>query len=305
MIDLHIHTTFSDGTDTYEEILKKAQEKKLSYISFTDHNNCYVYRELEKIDYSKYYKGKIIPGIELSTTLLGVTIEILGYGVDINYINEKIHELYPYSPEEIEIIEIQRAEKLYSKAGIILDKDVKEKYNKEKYQFSSTYLLEQIKKHTENSKFFKNKEVCQDSLLFYRRCMKNPNSIFYIPTQDLTPTCKQVIELIRKSGGLAFAPHIYIYKENAQKILEELVNHYKIDGVECYYSLFNEQKIEEITQYAKEHNLYMSGGTDYHGKNKHNIKLGTGIYDMHIPETILNNWINKVKYLNPQNFVMN
>ena len=109
----------------------------------------------------------------------------------------------------------------------------------------------------------------------------------------------------RKSGGLAFVPHIYIYKENAQKILEELVNHYKIDGVECYYSLFNEQKIEEITQYAKEHNLYMSGGTDYHGKNKPNIKLGTGIYDMHIPETILNNWINKVKYLNPQNFVMN
>ena len=57
MIDLHMHTKFSDGTDTCEEILKKVESKNLSYISITDHNNALVYEELEKLDICKHYSG--------------------------------------------------------------------------------------------------------------------------------------------------------------------------------------------------------------------------------------------------------
>ena len=63
MIDLHMHTNNSDGTDSVKDILKKAQEKGLKYISITDHDNCNGYLELEKIDVKKYSNGKIVPGI--------------------------------------------------------------------------------------------------------------------------------------------------------------------------------------------------------------------------------------------------
>ena len=50
MIDLHIHTTYSDGADSLIDVLKKAEEKGLSYISITDHDNCNAYKELKNID---------------------------------------------------------------------------------------------------------------------------------------------------------------------------------------------------------------------------------------------------------------
>ena len=65
MIDLHIHTSYSDGTDSLIELLEKAEKNKLEYISITDHDNCRVYDELRKIEGSKYYTGKIIPGVEI------------------------------------------------------------------------------------------------------------------------------------------------------------------------------------------------------------------------------------------------
>lgn len=61
MIDLHIHTNNSDGTDTVEELLKKAENLKLEYIAITDHDTCSGYNELKKLDISKLFSGKIIP----------------------------------------------------------------------------------------------------------------------------------------------------------------------------------------------------------------------------------------------------
>ena len=65
MIDLHIHSNNSDGSDSVLEILKKCEELKLNYISFTDHETCAAYNELKNINIKKYYSGTIIPGIEI------------------------------------------------------------------------------------------------------------------------------------------------------------------------------------------------------------------------------------------------
>ena len=65
MIDLHMHSTNSDGTDSIIDLLKKAEEKGLDYIAITDHDNCNGYEELEKINVKQYFHGKVIPGIEI------------------------------------------------------------------------------------------------------------------------------------------------------------------------------------------------------------------------------------------------
>ena len=82
MIDLHMHTVHSDGTENCISILKKCQNKNLDYISITDHNSVNAYFELETLDIQQYFSGKIIPGIELNTKILDIPIEILGYGID-------------------------------------------------------------------------------------------------------------------------------------------------------------------------------------------------------------------------------
>lgn len=70
MIDLHMHTKYSDGSDSLCELLTRVENKKLNTISITDHNTALAYEEMEKIDLRKYYTGKIIPGIELNTKVL-------------------------------------------------------------------------------------------------------------------------------------------------------------------------------------------------------------------------------------------
>lgn len=61
MIDLHMHTTYSDGTESCTTVLKKCQEKKLNYISITDHNTALAYEEMEQLDIQSIFSGKIIP----------------------------------------------------------------------------------------------------------------------------------------------------------------------------------------------------------------------------------------------------
>ena len=90
MIDLHMHTTYSDGTESCSTVLKKCQEKNLDVISITDHNTALVYKELEKTDIPSLFKGHIIPGIELNTKALNIPIEVLGYGIDYKKMNELV-----------------------------------------------------------------------------------------------------------------------------------------------------------------------------------------------------------------------
>ena len=107
MIDLHIHTTYSDGTDSLKEVLQKAENKNLSVISITDHNNCDAYFELENLNVSDYFTGRIIAGIELNTKAEGVPIEILGYNIDYKKMNELAKKTY-LSPDKRNELEFER-----------------------------------------------------------------------------------------------------------------------------------------------------------------------------------------------------
>ena len=94
MIDLHIHTTYSDGTCSIKEILEKAEKLKLDYISITDHDTVKGYDELNKLDIGKYYSGKIINGVELKGIYRNRTIDILGYDIDIKKMSKWLDDFY-------------------------------------------------------------------------------------------------------------------------------------------------------------------------------------------------------------------
>jgi len=87
MIDLHTHTTHSDGKQTVSQLLKKAEQQNLKIISITDHQSVGAYTELRDPKIRALFSGKIITGVELNFQHNGLQNEILGYGIDPEKLN--------------------------------------------------------------------------------------------------------------------------------------------------------------------------------------------------------------------------
>ena len=104
MVDLHIHSTNSDGEYSVKEILEIAEKKGINTISFCDHNVLGAYEELENMDVKKYYKGKIIPGIEFNFAYDKKIFHILGYNFNVEILNKS---KYIDNKTEDDIIKIQ------------------------------------------------------------------------------------------------------------------------------------------------------------------------------------------------------
>ena len=191
MIDLHMHTTYSDGTESCSTVLKKCQEKNLNFISITDHNTALVYEELEDQSISSLFNGHIISGIELNTKALNIPIEILGYGIDYKKMNELVKNVY-IPAEERNKIEVKR------------------------------FFHKEITKHAENKKIL-SEEAWNSSKIFYRQYMSDPKTKLYVEMDDFVPDFETASNLVREAGGLVFIPHIYEYKKNSEPILEHII----------------------------------------------------------------------------------
>lgn len=293
MIDLHTHTKYSDGADSVMELLRNAESKKLNIISITDHNTASAYDELEKMNYKQYYTGKIIPGIELNTKVLGVPIEILGYGIDYEKMNETLKDVY-IPAEERNKIEVKRLYDRCIKAGIRLEEDCLKNFDGT--SFASKFIQTEIKKYLENKKII-TEDAWDDTKVFYRKYMSNPEGILYVEMDDFVPDFNVASDLVKKAGGLVFLPHIYEYRENSERILAYILENYKIDGIECFYTTFSDEQKERLVKLCSDKRIYMSGGSDYHGKNKPNVDIGVGFGNLKVEDSIINDWIEKIKML--------
>lgn len=298
MIDMHIHTNFSDGSENVEKVLQIAEKQKLDCISITDHNTAKAYEKLESIDIKKYYSGNIVKGIELNTIVEGIGIELLGYGIDYNIMNQETPKLYITKKEKNEY-ELKELSNICKKINAKMDEDFLEKYDSKKYIYASEYIHNKLVENKENRKYFTCDESWKNPNDFYRKEMSNKKSVFYIDSTKIIPSIEKVIELIKKAGGLVFVPHIYIYGENSEKIFKVLTEKYKndIDGFECFYSKFTKEQTQFILEYCTKNNYFISGGSDYHGKIKPNVEIGTGINNnLKIDTNIIIPW-TKNEYL--------
>ena len=291
MIDLHMHTTYSDGTESCTTVLKKCQEKNLNYISITDHNTALAYEELEKLDVKSLFAGKIIPGIELNTKALNIPIEILGYGIDYKKMNELVKDVY-IPAEERNKIEVKRLYDKCIEAGILLNQNCLDNYKPE--MFASIFFHNEITKHEENKKLL-SPEAWDSSKIFYRQYMSDPKTKLYVEMDDFVPDFETASNLVRQAGGLVFIPHIFEYKKNAEPILSYILDNFDIDGIECYYTTFTQDQHDRLLKLCNERNLFISGGSDFHGKIKPDVDIGVGYGNMQIPDSIIDSWKNNVE----------
>ena len=287
MIDLHIHTTSSDGSDEPKDILIKAQRLGLKYISITDHNSIGAYKKLRDINVHNYFEGKIIPGCEFSVVHNGKPLEVLGYGIDL----EAIDSTGIVSDEKF----LER-ENTYLKKLMEVCKNLNIKYsdnlsiNTGKY-FANQIMHADLRKYPENQKHF-TKNVWESLNAFYRTCANNEDSPFFLDQTKNYPTVPEAATLIKKAGGKAFLAHLYGYfADDHEEFLNSIVSLNALDGIECYHSLHTIDKTKYLLNYCNEHNLYASGGSDYHGKLKPNVKIGESIPGSKISYEILEPWL--------------
>ena len=291
MIDLHIHSTKSDGSKTVKEILKDAEIIGLSTISFTDHETCEAYKELEQINIKRYFSGKIITGIELKSQYKDIVLDILGYGIDYKKIEKYICECYKnIKREKIQESQLKEFYRIGIRNNLVMRPIDELVWDKSK-DWASLVFYNEIKSHVENKSKVP-QDLWNSFKVFksdYYHIKGNP---FYINMAKDYPKIDKIIDIIHKSGGKVFIAHIYQYKEISNKILEleKMVDKYDIDGIECYHSIFSDKESEKLLNFSKQHNLLICGGSDYHGINKPSISLGRWKGNLEISEDILKNW---------------
>lgn len=286
MIDLHIHTTSSDGSDEPRDILIKAQNAGLKYISITDHDSIGSYKKLKDIKINDYFEGRIIPGCEFSAIHNGKPIEVLGYGIDL----DAIDTMGIVSDERFLEIENDYLKKLME-----ICRNLNIRYS-DNLSVNSKYFATQIihadfRKYPENEKHF-TKEVWENINAFYRTCVTNEESPFFIDKTKNYPTLNEVSSIINKAGGKSFLAHLYGYlADDSEEFLNSMVALNALDGIECYHSLHSMDRTKHLLNYCNEHKLNASGGSDYHGKLKPNVKIGESILGTNIPFNILKPWL--------------
>jgi len=289
MIDLHTHTTYSDGTDTVKELLTKANNVHLEVISITNHDDVSAYKELETINIKDYYNGKIIIGCEFTTHFDNRLIEVLGYGFDYKKVNDYLNNFY--NDEFNKKVRQTLFNRLINK---IINNNLKYDIEVINNSINTRFYMVQI--YNELIKYPENKDILNENIFntygdFIRKGIYNPESKLFLNHLEFKPNINEIINLIHSSGGIAFLAHPFQYRfDDTEEFLEKIYKETKLDGIECFYTTFSNEQTNCILNFAKEKNILISGGSDYHGLNKQNYDLGIGNGNLNIDKNILSNW---------------
>ena len=269
-IDIHSHTSCSDGAKLPREVLSLAEEEGLSIFSVSDHNTVDAYEEIEQ--YRHLFSGDILPAVELSTVFDGESIEILGYGIDHVKMKKLISENYlSYYDKQVKEAKLDTDAVL--RLGAVLDDSFVRAMHEDPESIFDPHrltcrieLLKEIRRHPENARFFKSREEFEtiDHQRFTREYLFNSRSTLYSDQSSLGPDVYKVIDMIHECGGLTFLAHPFMYSAGFIDRLPEVCA-CGVDGVECYYGIFDEDQKKYLVDFCDARGFYKSGGSDYHG----------------------------------------
>lgn len=260
MIDLHIHTTASDGEFSPIEIVDKALSVGLTHIAITDHDTV---NALDKaINYSKDKNIIVIPGVELNAKVSKGQMHILGYYIDYSNTNFlKMMKTFENERNERNVKFIEE----FNRMGITISlNDVK------KYAIGTVIGKPHFARVLLKKGYIKNIEEGFERF-FNKEPLKKIKRNSYSP--------EKIIGLINNAGGIAVLAHPQSLKLENQELEKTilLLKSYGLEGLECYHSKQTEEEMKYFKTIAKKYNLLMTLGSDYHRDvSISNIELGSG-----------------------------
>ncbi|SCI77783.1 Histidinol phosphatase and related hydrolases of the PHP family [uncultured Clostridium sp.] len=262
-VDLHIHSCYSDGIYTPEQIAKAATRKGIKCISITDHDSI-----AAQYIVNTEYNNKdliIIPGIELSTEYRDMELHILGYFIDIE--NSSLKELVNNLNKQ----RLKRVEKiLYNLKGY----DINIKLDDLGVDLDSTIGRSHIANAMVKKGYFDNYKTAFRSYLIKGK----PGYV-----KGFKLTYREALDIIRESGGVPVLAHPgQIYKKiEVENIIKEL-KCFGLNGVEVYHPSHSAIDTNKFFNMAKKYKLSITGGSDFHGRaNFDDESIGScGINDL-------------------------
>lgn len=264
-VNMHAHSTWSDGTESPLEMIYMAKLIGLESLVFADHDCIDAYLDPEVLKTFEEADIKTIPACEMVCAYEDVGIEILAYGVDPVKMKKYLDE-HGITQNALERYRSETVPKAFARNGITLD------YDPSKIDFSLKdprvlpALFKSIKDNPEAVALLKeeNPEMLENTGSLLRAGLNNPNSKIFIEPNSFYPQYDKIAKLIHEMGGVAVLAHPYQYKKEMQRVLDGVVGH--VDGIECYHFTSEDpEKIKFLKVFAKKHSLLVTGGTDYHG----------------------------------------
>ncbi len=251
MIDLHIHSKFSDGTDSIDDIIKIIKEKNIPAMALTDHDTTFGVAEMvEKADKENI---KVIPAVEISSVSNGHLIHILGYGIDIyntqlqhmlniicTYFNETFFEHYNW---------------LFKNNILNFDVNKIIKFAAYKQSIALSDILKAMILDGEPYTLKDWPEFLNNKVMHFQGHFK----------ENFPVHTSEAVEVITQAGGTAVFAHPARIGTADIKEMEILLPH-GLGGVEVYYPYHDKDLVERYESFSNKHNLIRTGGTDWHGK---------------------------------------
>ena len=269
-IDLHTHSTVSDGSFTPSELIEHAHEIGLAAIALTDHDTASGIDEFLEAAV-KYDNIEAIPGVEISVGFKSKEIHLVGLFID--HKSESLLEL---------LCEIRRERN--KRNELIIDKLQAMGYDIALQELLDIAGGESIGRPL-LAKILIKKGYFTEVQEVFDKCLKR-GAPAYCPR--VLPTPEKGISEIHKAGGIAVWAHPLYRSSNdrnsIRKVLREMT---EIDAIEAYYTSFTPTQTRAVLEVAEEFNIPVSGGSDFHGANQNGIELGTGYGELAVPYDIL------------------
>ena len=267
MIDLHMHSTGSDGTYAPAELVRQAKAAGLTHMALTDHDT--VAGLAEAREEAGRQGISFLGGLEISAELQPGTMHILGYGFD---------ESSPALLDRLEYVQRARRER---NPGIV------QKLN----DLGFALTLEEVaakaggtvvgRPHFAQVMVEKG-YVASTQEAFDKYLAKGKPA--YLDKVRLSP--EESVAAIRGAGGVAVLAHPLQLKATDEAHLETMVERLAcagLQGMECYYRNHTEEDTARFLRLAEAYGLFATGGSDFHGTNRPRIQLGTGEGNLRVP----------------------
>ena len=271
-IDLHIHTTMSDGAFTPKQVIDEAYKNGVSVMAIADHDTTESYTD-ELFEYAKSKNIKLIPAVEISTKASKAGVHVLGYNFDWkdekfkeelfklrNIRHDYLHDVANKLEEIGYYLNVEELDKIdaVTKAHIALDIVNNEK-NKAKLMNDFGYIPSKGE---------------------FIETIMNENCPAYVKKRTVSP--KQAADIIREANGKVVLAHpvAYVHEDGfTDEDILNIINDMKPDGLEANYiyvdrnnNLINETK--KWNEFAKENNLFVTIGSDFHNKDGIRPEIG-------------------------------
>ncbi len=245
--DLHIHSIYSDGRYTPDEICKRAAQRGLSLLSITDHDT--LAGEEQKRAAAEKYGLTYVTGWEMSAYEGEQKLHILGYGCRLveeyfHFMNERKNAAYLRAQDSVE--------KLRALGIAVTLEEVLAERSADDLPVHTMHVARAAAKKLEIPE--------TEVYLRYLAVGKPAQSSIGRPTPE------DAIECVHACGGFAVVAHpgrIFASAEKREEILRSLVAQ-GADGIECYYTTHTDEEREYFTRFARERGLLITGGSDTH-----------------------------------------